>query len=113
MSQIKLNQILKDASIIVIPSLWKEPFGLVAAEAMANGIAVISSRSGGLEEIVNKNGILIDNIDSNKIVNSILKLTRNKDELLKYQKLSWKNHKFTSKSSSMKLDELRKSIIIK
>ena len=91
----------------------EEPFGLVAAEAMANGIAVISSKSGGLKEIVKKNGILIDNIDQKKIASSILKLTNNKDELLKYQNLSWENHEFTSKTSSMKLDKLRKSITIK
>ena len=113
LSQSKLSKILKDASIIVIPSLWKEPFGLVAAEAMANGIAVICSKRGGLKEIVNKNGIMIDNIDSKKIVSSILKLTKNKDELLKYQNLSWKNHKFTSKTSSIKLDKLKNNIINK
>ena len=28
---------MKSASIIIIPSLWEEPFGLVAAEAMSNG----------------------------------------------------------------------------
>ena len=31
---------MKTASIIVIPSLWEEPFGLVAAEAMSNGIVL-------------------------------------------------------------------------
>ena len=67
----------------------------------------------GLKEIVKKNGILIDNIDSKKIASSILKLTNNKDELLKYQNLSWENHEFTSKTSSMKLDKLRKSITTK
>ena len=32
---------MKRASIIIIPSLWQEPFGLVAAEAMSNGIHVL------------------------------------------------------------------------
>ena len=34
----ELNKIFKEASIIVIPSIWEEPFGLIAAEAMANGV---------------------------------------------------------------------------
>ena len=67
---------MKRASIIIIPSLWQEPFGLVAAEAMSNGIAIIAS-SVGLTEIIDKNGILIKNITSNKIERSLIKLIDN------------------------------------
>ncbi len=35
-----------------IPSLWDEPFGNVATEAMMRGTAVISSNTGGLAEIL-------------------------------------------------------------
>ena len=48
---------MKSASIIVIPSIWEEPYGLVAAEAMSNGIAIIASDIGGIPEIVKENGI--------------------------------------------------------
>ena len=34
---------MKTAAIIIIPSMWQEPFGLVAAEAMSNGICIIAS----------------------------------------------------------------------
>ena len=37
---------------IVMPSLWNESFGLVAAEAMANGIPVLASNRGALPETV-------------------------------------------------------------
>lgn len=111
--QNELNQILEVSSIIVIPSLWEEPFGLVAAEAMANGIAIISSNSGALKEVINNKGILINDINKNKIVDAILKLTRSKKELFKYQNLSWNNHQFTSKRSSSKLDKVRKSLFKK
>jgi glycosyltransferase involved in cell wall biosynthesis len=36
----------------VVPSVWSEPFGLVAIEAMASGVPVIASRIGGLVDIV-------------------------------------------------------------
>jgi glycosyltransferase involved in cell wall biosynthesis len=36
----------------VVPSVWPEPFGLVAAEAMAAGKPVIASAVGGLAEVV-------------------------------------------------------------
>lgn len=39
------------AAIVVVPSRWPEPFGLVALEAMALGAALITSHRGGLPEV--------------------------------------------------------------
>jgi glycosyltransferase involved in cell wall biosynthesis len=36
----------------VVPSVWPEPFGQVALEAMACGRAVIASNIGGLRDVV-------------------------------------------------------------
>lgn len=41
-----------DAAVCVVPSVWEEPFGLVAVEAMAAGCPVAASRCGGLADIV-------------------------------------------------------------
>lgn len=43
------------ADICVVPSLWEEPFGLVAVEAMAAARPVVASRVGGLQDIVRDN----------------------------------------------------------
>lgn len=40
------------ARVAVVPSIWPEPFGLVALEAMARSVPVIVSNAGGLKEIV-------------------------------------------------------------
>lgn len=40
------------AAIAVVPSLWDEPFGRTALEAMSRGCAVITSGTGGLREVV-------------------------------------------------------------
>lgn len=48
----QLDSRLADAWVQAVPSRWDEPFGLVAAEAMMRGTAVVASRSGGLAEIV-------------------------------------------------------------
>jgi len=39
------------AAIVVVPSRWAEPFGLVALAAMASGAALICSPRGGLPEV--------------------------------------------------------------
>ncbi|MBO7046110.1 MAG: glycosyltransferase family 4 protein, partial [Prevotella sp.] len=42
---------LKAADIAVVPSMWEEPFGLTVVEAMAAGLPLITTRSGGIPEI--------------------------------------------------------------
>ncbi len=37
---------------VCVPSLWEEPFGMIAAEVQMHGVAVVASRCGGLAEIV-------------------------------------------------------------
>jgi len=42
--------------VVVFPSIWEEPFGLVLVEAMASGVPVVSSATGGSAEIT-RNGV--------------------------------------------------------
>lgn len=57
--------------VLVIPSMWEEPFGVVALEGMAMKLPIISTNSGGLVEIldddtsiiVDKNNNVIDGIE--------------------------------------------------
>jgi glycosyltransferase involved in cell wall biosynthesis len=44
---------MRNASLLVMPSLWYEGFALVLAEAFSHGLPVIASRLGAMEEIVN------------------------------------------------------------
>ena len=71
---------MKSASIIIIPSLWQEPFGLVAAEAMSYGAAIIASNRGALSEIIGNNGVLIDKIDYEKLKSALTNLLSNKSQ---------------------------------
>ena len=102
---------MKTASIIVIPSVWDEPFGLVAAEAMSNGIGIIASDIGGIPEIVKDNGVLIKDINKQKLEYALVDLIRNSTKRKKLQKLSWANFEFSSKRSSKKLDLYREIIL--
>ena len=46
--------------LLLMPSLWYESFGLVAAEAMLNGIPVLASNRGALPETIGDAGFLFD-----------------------------------------------------
>lgn len=47
-----LAELMAQARVVVVPSIWNEPFGMVAVEAMSVGTPVIVSDRGGLVEIV-------------------------------------------------------------
>ena len=46
--------------MVLMPSLWRESFGRVAAEALLNGIPVLASRRGALPEVLHDAGFLFD-----------------------------------------------------
>ena len=48
----KIVKVYQDMDICVIPSLWEEPFGMVATEAMACGKPVVASKAGGLRDSI-------------------------------------------------------------
>ena len=69
LSSEELGQLAGTAWIQVVPSLGFEPFGLVTAEAMMRGRAVIASRVGGTPELVRDGvtGSLVDAGDPNAL----------------------------------------------
>ncbi len=79
----KLNKLLNGCDLFVFPSIW-EPFGLVIIEAMASGLPVVATRTGGIPEIVNsKNGWLIPSRNSKALAIAIAAALKRKDLLRK------------------------------
>jgi glycosyltransferase involved in cell wall biosynthesis len=46
------RQLYESIDVLVVPSLWEEPFGMIVIEAYMQGVPVIAARRGGLPEIV-------------------------------------------------------------
>jgi glycosyltransferase involved in cell wall biosynthesis len=67
------------AAVMVIPSVWNEPSPLPAYEAAACGLAVVSTRSGGIPEIVEhgKTGILVARGDAKELATAISQVIDN------------------------------------
>lgn len=47
-----LAELVAASSVVIVPSVWEEPFGLAAIEAQAAGVPVVAARTGGLPETV-------------------------------------------------------------
>jgi len=58
----KTEQIYSQIDILIVPSLWNEPFGRIVPEANSYNIPVLVSNMGGLPELVinSKNGYIFD-----------------------------------------------------
>ena len=47
-----LRPLIRGARVVLVPSLWPEPFGMVVLEAWREGRPVVAARSGALAELV-------------------------------------------------------------
>jgi len=58
----KPEEIYNEIDILIVPSLWNEPFGRIVPEANSYGVPVLVSNRGGLPELVEegKNGYMFD-----------------------------------------------------
>ena len=66
-----------NSDVVVVPSIWGEPFGLTALEAMSCEVPVVASRVGGLQEIVRdgENGLLVapgDHVELSEKIETLL-----------------------------------------
>lgn len=71
-----LVKLYRTASVLVHPALWNEPFGMILIEAMACGLPIVASRTGGIPEVIqhNRSGILVESGDVDDLVEGIERL---------------------------------------
>lgn len=76
---IKLANLYVDCDIVLFPSIYAEPFGRVALEAMHFAKPVIASKVGGIPEVVEdkKTGLLVPPDNPAKLAEVILFLAHN------------------------------------
>jgi glycosyltransferase involved in cell wall biosynthesis len=72
----ELARELAGASVVVMPSLWPEPFGLVGIEALAAGRPVIASATGGVVDWLTDgvNGLLVRPGDASALARALNEL---------------------------------------
>ena len=72
--------LLGGATLSVVPSLWAEAFGLTVVEAMAAGVALVASRTGGIPELVDDGdtGLLVPPGDARALADAVRRLLDNR-----------------------------------
>lgn len=81
----ELAMLLNSHHIMVVPSRWQEPFGVVALEGIACGCVVIGSEGGGLKEAIGSCGVTFPNGDVQALTNRIIELLTNPKKLESYR----------------------------
>ena len=71
--------------VLVVPSVWQEPFGVVALEAMACGCVPLVARSGGLPEAVGAAGLVVERGSVAELAQGISELVGNERVLQSYR----------------------------
>lgn len=76
-----------EIDVLVVPSLWSEPFGRVCIEAFSHGVAVVAARSGALPEIVEsgKSGLTFEAGDDRALADCLRSLEQDRSLLTRLQ----------------------------
>jgi glycogen synthase len=67
----ELAELMNRHQVIVIPSRWPEPFGIVALEGIACGCIAVGSEEGGLSEAIGNCGMTFRNGDSQELADRL------------------------------------------
>ncbi|WP_198154362.1 glycosyltransferase [Neomicrococcus aestuarii] len=86
------EEFLSEVDVVVVPSIWPEPFGLVATECMSASVPLVVSDAGALPEIVGEGYPWVSSAgDANSLADSILEfLTSPESERSKVVKSAFK-----------------------
>ena len=73
----------RSVDVLVVPSIWAEPFGYVCIEALSHGVPVIVSRAGALPEIIepSRSGLVFEPGDAESLAACLRRLASDKDLL--------------------------------
>jgi glycogen synthase len=80
-----LAEILNQHRVIIVPSRWTEPFGIVALEGIACGCGVLGSADGGLKEAIGPCGLTFENGNVSELAAQLKRLLSEPDLIAKFR----------------------------
>ena len=106
----ELPELYRQHSVLLFPSMWEEPMGISILEAMASGLVVISSGTGGSAELFvdGESGLVFQSEDAEDLSGKLEMLLVNPERFLKIgsQALDRCNQKFQFSSTLESLQAL-------
>jgi glycogen(starch) synthase len=81
----ELARLLNAHKILVVPSRWQEPFGIVALEGIACGCVVVGSEGGGLKDAIGECGVTFPNGDVEALARALVELLVRPDVLMGFR----------------------------
>lgn len=84
---IQSEELFSKIDVLVVPSLWQEPLGVVVCEAYAYKVPVISSNRGGIPEMIDegKTGFIFDPDKPESLINIFSSIMNNTNTLARMQ----------------------------
>lgn len=70
--KVKPEKFLRNIKLLIVPSLWQEPFGRVIIEANAYNCPVLVSNRGGMPELINGNNGKVFNLEQKNSLSIML-----------------------------------------
>lgn len=108
----KVMRLYARASIAVVPSIWHEPLGRTAIEALAGGCALVTSGHGGLAEIAGEAGILVSPVTPQGLALALQGLLEDPETLRGVQQQCMtRAPQFSLQSVQRRLDALRHQLL--
>lgn len=80
-----LPAIMNRHRVLVVPSMWDEPFGIVALEGAACGCVVVGSSGGGLPEAIGPCGVTFPNGDDKRLAETLADVLADQSRLDAYR----------------------------
>jgi glycogen synthase len=84
----ELAELLNTHKVMVVPSLWEEPFGIVALEGIACGCVVVGSDGGGLKDAIGNCGVTFPNGNVDLLTDALFDLLSHSERLETYRRNS-------------------------
>lgn len=83
----RLVELLNRHQLLVVPSKWKEPFGIVALEGLACGCDLMVSKNGGLVEASGNLALQFENGDEHSLFESLKLYFQSDQKFLKQEQV--------------------------
>lgn len=100
----ELKNLFAKHNVLAFPTIVSEAFGISQVEAMAAGLTVVTSGTGGAKEVVEhgKNGLIFKSNDHESLAQELLSLAQNKER--------WRQLTIAGQERAMKYFDIERSV---